>query len=80
MDKVNMYFNTLHALIPHVLSPLCQISTVRARERRGGGGPGEVGGLVIHAHMCLPVPLVTGPGGGAHDKLPSTGDLRAQPP
>lgn len=33
--------------------------------------------LVIHAHMCLPVPPVTGPGGGgADDKLPSAGTLR----
>lgn len=33
--------------------------------------------LVIHAHMCLPVPPLTGPGGGgADDKLPSAGTLR----
>ena len=33
------------------------------------------GGSVIYAHMCLHAPLMTGPGGGAHDKLLSIGDL-----
>ncbi len=30
---------------------------------------------VIYAHMCLLAPLMTGPGGGAHDEWLSIGDL-----
>lgn len=62
---------------------LSSVSNLHSEGEEGGGGVRKGcggGGLVIHAHMCLPVPPVTGPGGGAHDKLPSTGTLRAQPP
>lgn len=30
---------------------------------------------VIYAHMCLLAPMMTGPGGGAHDEWLSIGDL-----
>ena len=63
--------------------PLSSVSNLHSEGEMGEEEEGEGcggGGLVIHAHMCLPVPPVTGPGGGAHDKLPSTGTLRAQPP